>query len=386
MTDLAVIIVNYNVKHYLWQCLDSVKKASVGLDVETVVVDNDSTDGSVEYLEPLFPNVKFIRAGGNLGFSKANNKAVALTDSRYILFLNPDTIVGEKTLGDCIRFMDNHPSAGMTGVCMLNRDGTFARESRRAVPTPFVSLCKMSGLCSLFPKSRLFGRYYLGFTDISEPVRIEVISGAFMFVRREAFNRVGGFDETFFMYGEDIDLSFRVLKEGYENWYAPYRILHYKGESTNKTSYGYAKVFYNAMQIFFDKHYSTYGVLFRWLVRAAVSVQTVMSYIGHNLVGPCEYEESGHGKWLYAGHEDRLKDVSAILNADSSNLKSVGETLPDGSAERDYTIYDVTAFSYGEILDNLSDNAGTSVIATYNPERGIILTDSAILKGGDANA
>lgn len=308
MTDLAVIIVNYNVKHYLWQCLDSVKKASVGLDVETVVVDNDSTDGSVEYLEPLFSNVKFIRAGGNLGFSKANNKAVALTDSRYILFLNPDTIVGEKTLGDCIRFMDNHPSAGMTGVCMLNRDGTFARESRRAVPTPFVSLCKMSGLCSLFPKSRLFGRYYLGFTDISEPVRIEVISGAFMFVRREAFNR------------------------------------------------------------------------------AAVSVQTVMSYIGHNLVGPCEYEESGHGKWLYAGHEDRLKDVSAILNADSSNLKSVGETLPDGSAERDYTIYDVTAFSYGEILDNLSDNAGTSVIATYNPERGIILTDSAILKGGDANA
>lgn len=386
MTDLAVIIVNYNVKHYLWQCLDSVKKASVGLDVETVVVDNDSTDGSVEYLEPLFPNVKFIRAGGNLGFSKANNKAVALTDSRYILFLNPDTIVGEKTLGDCIRFMDNHPSAGMTGVCMLNRDGTFARESRRAVPTPFVSLCKMSGLCSLFPKSRLFGRYYLGFTDISEPVRIEVISGAFMFVRREAFNRVGGFDETFFMYGEDIDLSYRVLKEGYENWYAPYRILHYKGESTNKTSYGYAKVFYNAMQIFFDKHYSTYGVLFRWLVRAAVSVQTVMSYIGHNLVGPCEYEESGHVKWLYAGHEDRLKDVSAILNADSSNLKSVGETLPDGSAERDYTIYDVTAFSYGEILDNLSDNAGTSVIATYNPERRIILTDSAILKGGDANA
>lgn len=386
MTDLAVIIVNYNVKHYLWQCLDSVKKASVGLDVETVVVDNDSTDGSVEYLEPLFPNVKFIRAGGNLGFSKANNKAVALTDSRYILFLNPDTIVGEKTLGDCIRFMDNHPSAGMTGVCMLNRDGTFARESRRAVPTPFVSLCKMSGLCSLFPKSRLFGRYYLGFTDISEPVRIEVISGAFMFVRREAFNRVGGFDETFFMYGEDIDLSYRVLKEGYENWYAPYRILHYKGESTNKTSYGYAKVFYNAMQIFFDKHYSTYGVLFRWLVRAAVSVQTVMSYIGHNLVGPCEYEESGHVKWLYAGHEDRLKDVSAILNADSSNLKSVGETLPDGSAERDCTIYDVTAFSYGEILDNLSDNAGTSVIATYNPERRIILTDSAILKGGDANA
>lgn len=379
MAALSVIIVSYNVRYYLEQCLRSVAKASVGIDgVETIVVDNDSADGSVEYLEPLFERVRFIRAGGNIGFSKANNLGLREATGRYVLFLNPDTILAENVLKDCIRFMDNHPGAGAAGVRMINRDGTFARESRRAVPTPFVSFCKMSGLCSLFPKSRIFGRYYLGHLDPLEANRIEVVSGAFMFVRKEALDKVGGFDETFFMYGEDVDLSYRILKAGYENWYVPVCILHYKGESTVKTSYAYARVFYDAMMIFFNKHFRSYGRLFSAVVKAVISVKTVLTYIVSNF--PFRKNQTANASlvWLYAGHQELTSRVCRLTGTADGCLISSRMSLPSGEQSRDFTLYDTSAFSYAEILDNMNLNGGVARIATYYPNSGILLTDSEV--------
>lgn len=382
MVALSVIIVSYNVRYYLEQCLDSVMRASKGLDAETIVIDNESKDGSIEYLEPLFPRVKFIRAGDNLGFSKANNRAVAESSGRYLLFLNPDTIISENVLADSIRFMDNHPDAGLAGVCMLNPDGTFAKESRRAVPTPFVSFCKMSGLCSLFPKSRLFGRYYLGYLNKDEANRIEIVSGAYMFARRQAFEKTGGFDESFFMYGEDVDLSYRVLKAGYENWYIPVRILHYKGESTNKTSYAYSRTFYNAMLIFFDKHFHGYGKLSRLMVWLVLRLRTLLTYIGNNI--SIDGAEKKSVDWLYAGHPEHFDDIAGIADIPGGSLLTSGMSLPQVDSIRDYTVYDTSAFTYGEIIGNMSCNAGLSMIATYNPDKGILLIHNGnVMRDGE---
>ena len=212
---LTVVIVNYNVKDYLCQCLHSVERALVGIPAQVIVVDNASSDGSVEELSKVFPDVKFIANKENGGFARANNQAIRQAKGDYVLLLNPDTVIGEEVLDECITFMDGHPSAGAVGVRMLKADGGFAWESRRGIPTPFTSFCKMIGLCKLFPKSRLFGKYYMRYLDENEKARIEIVSGAFMMLRSSALDEIGLLDETFFMYGEDIDLSYRLLTAGY---------------------------------------------------------------------------------------------------------------------------------------------------------------------------
>ena len=196
---LSVVIVNYKVKHFLEQCLLSVERAAKGLDVEVLVVDNASRDGSVEYIGGRFPNVTLIASEENLGFARANNMAIKRSRGEYLLLLNPDTIVPENCFSEYIRFMDSHPDAGGCGAYMLHCDGSFALESRRGLPTPFVAFCKMSCLTSLFPKSRTFGRYYMRYLNENEVNRIEVMSGAFMFLRRSALDKAGLLDEDFFM-------------------------------------------------------------------------------------------------------------------------------------------------------------------------------------------
>ena len=274
--DLSVVIVSYNVRYLLEQCLRSVEAASEGLSVETWVVDNASTDGSYNYLHERFPYVHFIENEENVGFSRANNQAIEKSAGRYVLLLNPDTLVGGDTLRGCVEFMDAHPEAGACGVRMLNPDGSFAPESRRGLPTPFTSFCKMSGLGNLFPLSRTFGRYYMRYLDVEEANQIEVVSGAFCMLRRKALDEVGLLDEDFFMYGEDIDLSYRLLKGGWQNWYQPFPILHYKGESTVKSSFRYVHVFYNAMLIFFNKHFGRRYRLLGLLIRLAVYVRALV--------------------------------------------------------------------------------------------------------------
>ncbi len=366
---LSVVIVSYNVKFYIEQCIKSILRSNVDFSYDIWVVDNVSSDDSVSYLKVRFPEVHFIVNKENVGFSRANNQAIAVSRSEYVLLLNPDTIVGEHVLSECVHFMDAHPQAGATGVAMLKDDGGFAWESRRGLPTPFTAFCKMSGLCALFPKSRLFGRYYMRYLDENQVNEIEVISGAFNMLRRSVLNKVGFLDEDFFMYGEDIDLSYRILKGGYHNYYLPVQILHYKGESTKKSSFRYVHVFYDAMLIFFNKHYRDSHKFLGWLVRLAVVVRGVLDYCKN------QKEKLSGLMWvkhtviptriLCLGHASALKEMENI--ASHNHLKCIfyecdEKHNPQGHLEFvqkgtkfDYVVYDVESYSMETMLRLLHD-------------------------------
>jgi len=258
---LSIVIVSYNVCSYLEQCLQSVQTALEGIDGEVFVVDNHSDDDSVEVVRNRYPWVRLITNRENQGFARANNIAISQSEAEYVLLLNPDTVTEPDTLRKVLQFMDEHPKAGGAGVMMHQEDGTKAPESRRALPTPWVACLKMLG----FTK-----RYYMSHLSWDKPARIEVISGAFCLLRRKALDEVGLLDEDFFMYGEDIDLSYRLLKGGWENWYVPASIIHYKGRSTRKTDYRYVHVFYQAMLIFFRKHYSHLSLFYTLPIKAAI--------------------------------------------------------------------------------------------------------------------
>ena len=254
---LSVIIVNYNVRAYLEQCLRTVFEALKGIDGDVFVVDNQSTDGSVEMVREKFPQVKLFANTDNVGFSRANNQAIRESSAEYVLLLNPDTVVGEDVFHKVIAFLDAHPKAGGLGVKMIDGTGQFLPESKRGLPTPAVAFYKIIGLTRLFPRSKVFGRYHLGHLPENQAAPIEILSGACMFLRKKTLDEVGLLDENFFMYGEDIDLSYRITMGGYENWYLPEaRIIHYKGESTKKSTVNYVFVFYNAMAIFAKKHFT----------------------------------------------------------------------------------------------------------------------------------
>jgi len=267
---ISVIIVSYNVCQLLDECLQSVEKALEGIDGQIYVVDNDSSDHTVEVLTPRHPNVVFIANKDNVGFARANNQAIRQSASEYVLLLNPDTVVYEPTIKGCLDFMDSHPQAGGAGVRMYDREGCRAPESRRAVPTPWVSFLKMLGFTR---------RYYMSHLSWDEPGQIEVISGAYCLLRRKALEEVGLLDEDFFMYGEDIDLSYRLLKGGWQNWYLPFDIVHYKGESTQKSSFRYVHVFYQAMLIFFRKHYGHLSIILSIPIQTAIYFRALLALV-----------------------------------------------------------------------------------------------------------
>jgi len=280
---LSVIIVNYNVKHFLEQCLCSVQKAVAHskIDAEIIVIDNDSKDNSLLYLKPLFPCIKFIANNANLGFAKACNQGWKPSTGKYSLFLNPDTIIPEDCFSKCLSFFETHPDAGAIGVKMLDGHGRFLKESKRAFPSPATSLFKLFGLTQLFPQSKTFSKYHLGNLNENENHEVDVLVGAFMMVRRNILENTCGFDEIFFMYGEDVDLSYRIQKTGYKNYYlATTSILHFKGESTRKGSLNYVKMFYNAMSIFVRKHYGrSRANIFNLLIHLAIWFRAAMSAI-----------------------------------------------------------------------------------------------------------
>lgn len=280
--DLSIIIVNYNVKHFLEQCLHSVQAALEHISGEVLVVDNNSSDNSIEYLQPKFPSVQFIANTENTGFAKACNQGLQLSKGRYVLFLNPDTIVPEDCFLKCIDFLEGHPEIGALGIKMVDGSGKFLKESKRSFPGPITSLYKLFGLSRLFPKSKTFGRYHLGHLDENKNHEIDVMAGAFMFIRKEVLNKIGGFDETFFMYGEDVDLSFRIQKAGYKNYYfAGSTIIHFKGESTKKGSMNYVRMFYTAMSIFVKKHYGgSRAGFFSLLIHIAIWFRASLTAVG----------------------------------------------------------------------------------------------------------
>lgn len=391
---LSVIIVNYNVKYYLEQCLESVRRASQGLQVEVLVVDNRSTDGSVAYLRERFPEVIFVENEENVGFSRANNQAIRQSRGEYVLLLNPDTIVGEDTLRRLVEFMDTHPQAGGAGSYMLNTNGTFAPESRRGLPTPFVAFCKMAGLSALFPKSRLFGRYYMRYLDENETNEIEVMSGACMMLRREALDKVGLLDEDFFMYGEDIDLSYRILQGGYKNYFLPVRMLHYKGESTVKNSYRYTYTFYRAMRLFFRKHYSHYSFMISLPINAAIWMRSFMAYAGNRL----RYRKrpkasSSLANALVIGDAAMLGEVRALLARHCAGgkhafVEGVEASFPEGHLsgklsldDFDTVVYDADCYSYATILRLLEHTPDNTLrLGTYSTNSKVLITDKKIYR------
>ncbi|TNE28703.1 MAG: glycosyltransferase [Bacteroidetes bacterium] len=282
---LSIIIVNYNVRHFLEQCLYSVEKAISGIEADVWVVDNASVDDSMEMVREKFPWVQCIDNAENVGFAKANNQAAIASNSEYVLLLNPDTILPEDNLKKVLAYMDSHPKCGASGVRMYDGAGTFLPESKRGLPTPWVAFYKIFGLSSIFPKSEKFARYHLGHLDPNENQRVEILAGAYMMMRRDAWNKAGMLDETYFMYGEDIDLSYSIEKAGYEVHYlANAPIIHYKGESTKKGSLNYVFIFYNAMLIFAKKHLSKgYASAFSLLIRMAIYLRAALS-IGKRIV------------------------------------------------------------------------------------------------------
>lgn len=279
---LSVIIVNYNVKYFLEQCLYSVQRAIKDIAAEVLVVDNHSVDGSCAMVREKFPWVHLIANQENVGFSRANNQAIRIARGEYVLLLNPDTVVQEDTFVKCIEFMDAHPEGGALGVKMIDGKGHFLPESKRALPTPWVAFYKIFGLSRLFPKSRTFGRYHLTYLNPDQIHEVEILSGAFMFIRRKVLDEIGLLDETFFMYGEDIDLSYRIIQAGYKNYYFPHTsIIHYKGESTKKGSLNYVLVFYQAMIIFAQKHFA-HDASYRYLtffIRLAIYLRALLSLL-----------------------------------------------------------------------------------------------------------
>ena len=396
---LVIVIVSYNVRYYVEQCLRSVRKALHDIDAEVYVIDNHSKDGTVDYLRPLFPEVKFIAGKHNIGFARANNIVIRRSRSEYVLLLNPDTIVGEDVLRQCITAMDAHPETGALGVCMRNSCGQRAMESRRGLPTPMTAFYKMCGLCARYPHSRRFGKYYMSYLPWDEPAQIEVVSGAFCMLRREAIDKVGALDEDYFMYGEDIDLSYRLLKAGYTNRYLPVEILHYKGESTVKTSFRYVHVFYQAMFIFFRKHYGHMRLWITLPVKIAIYAKATMALCGmmtektrkslgfavlkqekrqeyvfivsDNAVGECRRIAMDNG--LTALFVDADSQAAGNGHATIASLANNGCTV--------HVIYDTSLFDYSQILSFFTERPDDNIrLGTYHPESRIVITDREVFK------
>ncbi|MDZ4839938.1 MAG: glycosyltransferase [Bacteroidota bacterium] len=278
-SKLAIIIVNYNVQYFLELCLQSVYKAITVCDVkfgplsvEVWVVDNHSEDGSCDMIKKMYPSVLLIENKFNAGFSKANNQAIVLTKAEYILLLNPDTVIPENCLIEVLTFADEHPNAGGIGVKMLEGRGKYLPESKRGFPSPIAALYKITGINALFSKSGYFNKYYLGNLDQNDIQKIDVLAGAFVLARLESLAKIGNLDEDYFMYGEDIDLSYCLTKAGYQNYYLPSpEVIHYKGESTKKGSLNYVYIFYKAMAIFAKKHLrGSSGVAYQVLINIAI--------------------------------------------------------------------------------------------------------------------
>lgn len=410
---LSVIIVNYNVKYYLDQCISSVLRAfevmkkasssdsSVNEEVaEIIVVDNHSADGSVDYLEKrypqmLYPMVRFVRSAHNLGFARANNIAIRQSRGEYVLLLNPDTIVGEDALKASVDFMDAHGDAGAVGVRMLGAQGRRAMESRRGLPTPMVSFFKMLGFCNRWPHHRLFGKYYMGYLPWDEPCQIEVVSGAYCMLRRKALDAVGLLDEDFFMYGEDIDLSYRVLKGGYHNYYLPVDILHYKGESTQKSSFRYVHVFYEAMLIFFRKHYSGMTFLLSLPIKTAIYAKALMALVGmlsermRKSLGFFAPSAEGAQHYVFVGNQemqDACREIARRLGLDAefhdSEVQEDKSEVTWSEKNDNVLVLDADSMSYADMLKRmrrLSDMNVNVTLGTYSKEIGKIITDREIL-------
>ena len=358
----------------------AVKKLEEGREmgnVEVIVVDNASRDGSIEYLEKMFPSVRFIQNGENLGFSKANNLGLKIASGQYILFLNPDTILPEPIFKDCISFFQSHSNVGGVGVRMVDGGGHFLVESKRGFPTAWRSFCKLSGLSAVFPTSQTFAGYNLGHLKERDVLPIDALAGAYMMVRKEVLEKIGGFDERFFMYAEDIDLSKRIKDAGFENYYLGDRtILHFKGESTKKDGL-YVKRFYGAMNLYVMKHYAGFGSRISvGLMKAGISLRSLFAKTGieKDKLGATEIHSI-----QYKGDERTISLLKKRWKGINENRDAKTMILCEGG---DFPFSDLieTIQKLPETMDAMIHASGSnSVIGSFNKDQqglAIALTSS----------
>ena len=355
---LSIIIVNYKVPQFLEQCLFSVYNATAKLKSELsfkseiIVVDNNSEDNSVEMIKTKYPKVILIKNKDNQGFSKANNTGFKISKGNYILLLNPDTLVSEDLFTSIIPYADKNTKAGAIGVQLTDANGNFQPESKRQYPTPARSFSKLFGLANLFPNSKKFNSYINSQTDPDKIFTTEILSGAFMFIRRSAAEKTKLLDESFFMYGEDIDLSYRILQAGYENiYFGKKKVLHYKGESTKTDSHRYISVFYNAMHIFSRKHFTknrpvlgiflSSGIFLRSsLAHLFLSIKTLGKKIKYK-----KHNSSTTKMILIIGNESSKKDIAQIYNSNNSEYNiqaSFSPSTKDSHEQNCKKIYQIT--------------------------------------------
>ena len=277
--DLSIIIVNYNVKEFLQNLIHSIERASTNISKEIIVIDNASEDGSTDVLKEKFPSVILIDNKINVGFGKANNQGLKIAKGKYILFINPDCVVSEDTFDKMISFFEAHPECGLAGCKILNSDGTLQLACRRSFPGPWTSFTKVTGLSTLFPGSKIFARYNLTYLDENKTYEVDAISGSFMMIKKSVYEKIGGFDDEFFMYGEDLDLCYRVQKNGDKVFYVhDTQIIHYKGESTKRSNLDETKVFYDAMHLFVKKHLSSFPVV-ELILRSAIGFRKTFAFL-----------------------------------------------------------------------------------------------------------
>ncbi len=301
--DLTIIIVNFNVKEFLEQSINSIKKSCKNIQYELYVVDNASTDGSVELIRKKFPEVKLIANSENNGFAAANNQAINQAQGEYILLINPDTIVQEDTFSVILNFINKHPECGMVSCKILNPDGSLQLNCRRSFPTPWVAFTKIAGLSKLFPNSRLFGQYNLTYRDPDETYEVEAISGSFMFFRAQVVKDIGYLDESFFMYGEDLDWCFRTREAGWKIYYLPEtKIIHFKGESSKKSEVDLILQFYRAMKLFVEKHYhNRYLHVPQWFLLLGITLRASLTFFSKFI------------RWIFPGLLDLVLLNSGII-------------------------------------------------------------------------
>lgn len=390
MVKFSIIIVNYNVKYFLEQCLYSVKKAIHQSSspmpsqvhrgewkAEVFVVDNNSPDNSIQYLKTRFPSVKFLSNHENTGFAKANNQALQMATGQYILFLNPDTILPEDFFVKCLEHMETNQRTGALGVQMIDGSGKFLKESKRGFPETWAAFCKLSGLTTLFPTSKAFAKYYMGHLDAYRSHEVEVLSGACMLIRKEVLDRVGGFDERFFMYAEDIDLSYRIRHAAYTNHYlADICIIHFKGESTTRDM-RYVKLFYKAMIQFVQKHYhGTKGTLYVRFMRIAIGIRRLVAVGGLQL-------DRKTGKPVE-------QKQSLFLKGDECSSNQIRETLqhadhirivPTPGGDSETVLCEGDQLSFKEIIKTMRSSPGQNYKVHALNSFGIVGSSTSFSQG-----
>ncbi len=372
--QLSVIILNYNVRFFLEQCVASVQEALTNIDSEIIVVDNDSSDDSCEMIKSRFPNVKLIKNNSNLGFPKGNNIGVAQAKGDYICILNPDTVVAEDTFNRILAFAEKQENLGIVGCKLIDGSGNFLPESKRGIPTPFVALTKIFGLYKLFPNWELFNRYYAQHLSENETGKVDILVGAFMIMKRNLYNEIGGFDENCFMYSDDIDLSFMTLKSGKNNYYFhETSVIHYKGESTVKDGL-YMKRFREAMQFFYKKHYKSSSLFDFFMKMGTLFFALIKKNQGNS--NSIEIDD-----YILISEDENLKDKLVK----QLNKKLIWETKLDSntlfshrnkSKKQTEFLIDNNSFSFKSIISFLETHKNQGFIFKIIPKNALFMIGS----------